>query len=212
MGLMKHWVSTKGQSPWYYYMRKKLFCEGKTMSHVNINRIMSSVQPPFLSSALVVSRTNSQEFLLLSWACVILQKLLTSVYIPNILMSWDFGLVLLYRLWHISCGTYCPALCVPPTCPLLSMTQMGEKTQSNPKHFTRISARTSLKDAKNIYSRLNSLLLTVHFWKWVSWKWYSRQTVTHVSWICFRWTRRERRKRIARQRIERLSWTKRSSR
>lgn len=66
MGLMKHWVFTKGKSPRYYYMRKKLFCEGKTMSYVNINRILSSVQLPFFSSALVVLRNISEEFLLLS--------------------------------------------------------------------------------------------------------------------------------------------------
>lgn len=110
---------------------KKSFCEGKTMSYVIINRILSFVQPPFFSSALVVSRTNTWEFLLLSWACMVLQKPVTSLCIPNILKSWDFGLFLLHRLWHISCGTYCPALggfFPPPTCLLLSMTQMGEKT------------------------------------------------------------------------------------
>lgn len=110
MVLKKLWVSTKEKPPLYYYMRKKLFCEGKTILYVNMNRVLSSVQTPFFSSALAVSRTNTSEFLLLSWACTVLQKPVTSVCIPNILKSLDFGLFLLYGLWHIPCGTYCPAL------------------------------------------------------------------------------------------------------
>lgn len=89
---------------------ENLFCEGETIPYANINRVLSSGQTSFFSSTLAVSRTNTSEFLLLSWACMVLQKPVTSVCIPNILKSWNFGLFLLYRLWHIPCGTYCPAL------------------------------------------------------------------------------------------------------
>lgn len=48
----------------------------------------------------------------------------------------------------------------PPTCLVLSITQMGaKKPKTNPKHLTRTNVRTSFKDAKNIYSHLNSLLI-----------------------------------------------------
>lgn len=87
MGLKKLCVSTKGKSPWYYYMRKKLFCEGKTVPYVNwISTEYCHLGSHLLfSSALAVSRTNTWEFLLLSWACMILEKPVTSACIPNIL-------------------------------------------------------------------------------------------------------------------------------
>lgn len=56
------------------------------------------------------------------------------------------------------CGVFCLGFFPPPTCVLLSITQMGEKTQTNPEHLTRTCVRTSFKDAKNIHSHLNSHL------------------------------------------------------
>lgn len=89
---------------------------------------------------------------------------------------WEFGLfpLLLYRLWHLSCGTYCPALGVlgylffctsnMSTSENNSSGGQGGKAKQVP-NLLQGHVRTSFKDAKAVCSHPNSLLISPSPWR-----------------------------------------------